>query len=70
VNVEDILRESFLDAVQQHKQPDSVGRRLVAWTECLLSGNEDPGDKVAAESHLKLLFEAVHIDERTWETEP
>jgi hypothetical protein len=39
VNVEDILRESFLDAVQQHKQPDSVGRRLVAWTECLLSGN-------------------------------
>lgn len=70
MNVEEILTQSLMEAVQQHQQPESVGRRLIAWTECLLSGNEDPGDKAAAQMHLKLLYEAVHLESRPWELEP
>lgn len=57
------MKEAIEDVVDTIAQPETVAKRLIAWIEQIVSGNEDINDKQFANRHLELLYDAIVVDD-------
>ena len=53
------IAEAIREAVAEAGQPEALARRMIAWFEEVVSGNEDIHDQAAAVRHLEVLFEGT-----------
>jgi hypothetical protein len=56
------ISQAIKEATEKAGKSPEVARRLFAWMEAVTSGNEEPGDQVAAARHLDALYAATVVD--------
>lgn len=57
------IRRAIYSGVEEMGQPEAVARRLEAWFQQLVKGNESLTDTDSVRRHLELLLEAVEVPE-------
>lgn len=55
------IREAVQTAVRDAGQPDQLSKKLLAWLEAIVTGNEELNDRDASQRHLEVLFGAVDV---------
>lgn len=55
------------EATRQQRQDPLLARKIVAWIEGIVSGNENAGDVESSDKHLELLYRTTKIHDRPWE---
>lgn len=55
------IKEAIEIAVEQAQQSSTLARRITAWMEAVVSGNEDINDKNNARRHLELIFNNTEV---------
>lgn len=61
MSIDPKIVEAIEEAVKEAEQPESLSRKLIAWMNAVVSGNEDMNDIQTAQRHLNLLYEETVI---------
>jgi hypothetical protein len=61
VSINPKVAQAIKDAVSEAKQPADVSKQISAWMLAIISGNEDPGDQVAASRRLENLLDVIKV---------
>lgn len=61
--IDDEIRRAIRTCTDEMGQPEALARRLEAWFQQLVEGNESLTDTDSVRRHLELLLEAVEIPE-------
>lgn len=56
------IEEAIQTAVEQEGQSEPLARRMIAWMNAIVSGNEDVNNQQSANRHLELLYDATEVD--------
>jgi len=57
------LEQSIKEAVEAAGQGPSLAQKIIAWSDAVISGNEDIQDVQSANRRLELLYDATQIED-------
>ncbi len=61
--IDEEISRAIRSGVEEMEQPEALARRLEAWFQQLVGGNESLTDADSVRRHLELLLEAVEVPE-------
>lgn len=57
------IDEAIREAVSEAGQSEALAKKLIAWMDSVISGNENLADKQATELRLEVVYQATEVEE-------
>lgn len=62
MSVDPIIKACIEEAIAEENQDDELSRKIIAWYDSLLNGNEDLSDDERVISRLALIFDEIKCE--------